>query len=321
VANTPAVPSPIADLTYRSYDGPLYAPAYRWWPIAKMSMRLSIKKKGFWGWAIMSGWWYIILAAIFYFADAFSQNIGGPKAFFSGVVWKDQFLDGFSRAQLFYLILALLMGVGAIANDNRANALLVYLSKPCTKTDYLIGKWFGIFIPLACVVAAPTLLFYGYCAMSYRSYGFISQDPWLILKLLAIVPIPAAFHASVALGISSLFNQGRLAGAVYSGIYFMTSFITVALGVARTVAMSQHREASKLVETFFYFAVDGIQIALAKMVLGTPGSVLFANVNRRQPAPPGIPSVPLFVALYFGICFLALGVAWSRIRAVEVVGS
>ena len=37
--------SPIADLSYRHYDGPLNAPVARWWSIAKMTIQVAIKKK------------------------------------------------------------------------------------------------------------------------------------------------------------------------------------------------------------------------------------------------------------------------------------
>ncbi|HEY3779791.1 MAG TPA: ABC transporter permease subunit, partial [Fimbriimonadaceae bacterium] len=231
----PSPASPIADLTYRNYDGPLAPPVYRWWPIAKMSMRMAVKKRAFWVLGVLSGWWFLILSAIFYFAEVTSPNAEAEKKFFQTVVWKDQFLDGFARSQIFLLLLALLIGVGAIANDNRANALLVYLSKPTTKLDYLIGKWLGIFIPMMCVVAAPTLLFFAYCALSYRQYGILSDDPWLIVKLLALCPVAAFFHASVSLGISSLFDQGRTAGAIYAGLYFMTFIFTGAIGAARRI--------------------------------------------------------------------------------------
>jgi len=46
------------------------------------------------------------------------------------------------------LCIALVVGAGAIAADNRSNALMVYLSKPITKGDYLLGKWMGIFLAI-----------------------------------------------------------------------------------------------------------------------------------------------------------------------------
>ncbi len=317
--------SPIADLSYRNYDGPLDPPINRWWAIAKMSMRLSIKKKGFWVWAVMSGYWYLILLAIFYFADQSTQlgnAVGRKNPFFSNIVWKDLFVNGFSVSQLFFLILALLIGAGTIANDNRANALLVYLSKPCTKLDYVMGKWLGIFIPMTIVTAVPTLIFYLYCLMSYRTYGFLSQDPWLILKLLGMVLVPGALHSSLALGVSSMFQQGRLAGATYAGVYFFGVFFTKAMqSIGVMSAMNGSEGPSGTVNSLYYCSIDGIQIALAKILLHTDGSQLIPG----QPATPmklvmPAPSGWIFVPAFFGICALAMLLAWSRIKAVEVVG-
>ncbi len=323
--------SPIADLSYRHNAGPLERPASRWWAIARASMRLSMRKRGFWLWASFSGWFYVLLLAIFYFIDTLSQNVpvGEKNPLLMQIVWKDQFLNAFSTAQLFYFILALLIGVGTIANDNRANALLVYLSKPCSRLDYIIGKWLGIFLPLTLVTAIPTAFFFLYGAMTYRDYGFLTEDPRLPLKLLAMVLIPGVVHSSLALGISSLFNQGRMAGATYAGLYFFTLFFTKAMQIISLVHQGDRRMVPPIVEKLYYGSVDGLQIGLAKVILGTDGSNLFPGMNggggggrRSTPNPLPVPAPEWW--LMFGaagaICALALFVAWSRVKAVEVVG-
>ena len=325
MSNLPS--SPIADLSYRNYDGPLNPPSHRWWAITKMCIRLSTKKRGFWIAACISAYWYLILGAIFFFLDVFGQSApgstGGKNPLFASIVWKDQFINAFSMSQLLLFIIALQLGAGAIANDNRAKALLVYLSKPCTKGDYLIGKWFGVFIPITIVCAIPTFAFYGYCLMSYRNYGFLSDDPWLIFKLMGMVLLPGFFHASVSLGISSMFDQGRLAGASYAGLYFISLFFTKIMQIMHNVnSVRGGGRGTGLVDMLYYFAVDGIQIGLAKVLLGSPGSGLIpANgPGNRQMPPIPIPNAPLMWGLFFGISFVFMWIAWTRIRAVEVVG-
>lgn len=329
--------TPIADLSYRNYDGPLEAPTFRWWVVAKMSMRLAIKKKGFWIWSTLSAYWYLILAAIYYFVDTLGQqspSTGGATNFiFSQTIWKDKFLDAFSISQMLLFIVALLIGIGTIANDNRANALLVYLSKPCSKADYLIGKWVAIFLLLLAVTGVPMLLFYGYCFMSYRQYGFVSQDPALFWKLLLVMPLPAILHASLCLGISSLFNQARLAGATYAALYFLTLSFTKAMQVVMAISWfaeqpEHHRRMAKAVaaevsrapqavQSLFYASVDGLQIGLAKDFLGTNGSPMFPNPGN--PPLPHAPNGLVFGLIYVLICVGSMGIAWSRVRAVEVV--
>ncbi len=313
--------SPIADLTYRGYDGPLESPRHRWWVISRVSVRQAIKKKGFWIAMVFSGWYYIALIAIIFFLEQFAGNAppgpANPTSFIKGIVWKDQFLHGFSFAQLMLLIVALMLGSGSIANDNRANALLVYLSKPCTKLDYLIGKWVGVFLPLLAVVGIPTIVFYLYGALSYRTYGFLSSDPWLLPKMLVILPFSAAFYASIIVGISSLFNQGRLAGAACAGTYFLSNFMTILMTVALQLP-PEGESAPKIVGTFSYLSMDGLVIGLAKAILGTDGGNPF-NAPGRGPH-VNAPSLFLMLILIVGISSAALGIAWRRIRAVEVIG-
>lgn len=318
--------NPILDLTYRNYDGPLESRLWTWWSIAKMSMRLGIKKKFFWFWVSASGFYYFILSAVFYFVDSAQQSLAqnplaaaNPEAsvpiLFRNIVWKDQFLNALGISQMYLLILAILLGAGAIAGDNKANALLVYLSKPCTKLDYLIGKWVGLFIPLTLITLGPALLFYGYCALSFQRYGFLSQDPALFLRILAVSPVAAAFHASLILGVSSLTNQGRIAGTIYAGLYFLTNFFTQAIVVARV--QSPGRADNPLLTNLFYASVDGVIQAVYKLIFNTRGSSLVNGAVRVQP--PDVPS-PVYIFIYFGLMAAFLALAWSRIRAVEVVG-
>jgi len=170
-------------------------------------------------------------------------------------------------------------------------------------------------------------VFYAYCLMSYRSYGFLTQDPWLIVRLLGVVLVPGFFHASVSLGISSMFQQGRLAGATYAGLYFFGLFFTVAMQTIYGIGNQNATRgigngAPKLVQNLYYCAVDGIQDAMAKIILNTGGSPLV--VAPQQPAQSSaivpVPSALIFFPAYFGICALFLLLAWSKIRAVEVVG-
>ena len=48
-----------------------------------------------------------------------------------------QFLD---QQQIFVFFVTVYVGAGLIANDRRANALQIYLSKPLTRAEYVFGK-------------------------------------------------------------------------------------------------------------------------------------------------------------------------------------
>lgn len=323
--------SPIADLSYRGYDGPLESPTFRWWVIARMSIRLAFKKKIYWVLTGLSGIYYLIIMMIIFFMEQLSTS-GAPQAeqgffqFMGRIVWKDQFLHAISSGQLWFLFLALLLGAGSIANDNRANALLVYLSKPANKTDYILGKWMGIFLPLLISMSIPTLFFWFYGALSYRPYSFLSNDPWIIFKLALILPLCAGFYSSVALFFSSLFKQGRIAGATMAGLYFITNIFTQMM--ALSWAMSQQVGRRRPDEDFtsivnamknmYYASIDGVNIGMAKAILGTDGSPYFGIPSPIRSVPA--PSLIGVLLVMFVLSGLFVWIAWKRIRAVEVVG-
>ncbi len=319
--------SPIADLSYRGYEGELMPARNRWWVIARMGIRLAFKRKAYWVVTALSGWYYLVMMAILFFFDQAAQSspraAPGFEAFLTRIVWKDQLMHGFSFSQLLCFVVAMMLGAGAIANDNRANALLVYLSKPCDKKDYLIGKWVGLFLPILIMMAIPPLVFYLYGAFSYRSYGFLSNDPWMGLRFLLVLPIAAGVHASLILGVSSLFNHGRMAGATYAGIYFLTNFFTQLMSgvwMAMQMAPKNDQPPSALaqnVDSLYYFSIDGALIGVCKAILGTDGSPVFATPSplKSVPAPGLLP----FLAGLVVLSAFALWVAWRRIQAVEVV--
>lgn len=315
--------NPIADLTYRNYDGPLDPPRFRWWAIARTVIRIAFKKRFTWVLSILSAWYYLGMIFILFITDAMSAQtpagvVSPFEQYINRIVWRDQFIHGISFGQILFMAISLILGAGAISNDNRANALLVYLSKPVTKLDYLVGKWVGVFLPLWLMMLIPSLVFFLYGMMSYQSKGFISDDPWMFGQLMVALPIIAAFHASLIIGTSSLFNQGRIAGATYAGIYFLTNFFTVLMSIIHS-GSSRHAPTAKVVDQLFYASIDGLCIGVSKALLHTTGSPMFgipASGARGVPPPALGPTLGVMGLIAGGMMFIA----WSRIRAVEVVG-
>jgi ABC-2 type transport system permease protein len=329
-----ATNSPIADLTYRHYDGPLNSTAARWWSIAKMTIRAATQRRAFWGWSLFSAWWYFLLLIVYWFIDNVIPNLGGGNGglnpILSQTVWKDQFITGFSYSQMILMVITLLVGAGTIANDNKSNALLIYLSKPASKFDYIFGKWMGVFLLIFGVAVTPMLVFYGYCYMSFQEYGFWTSAPWLFLRLILVAAASGALHASLSLAISSLFNQGRVAGATYAGLYFMSYIFTqVANGFNANPAWTGEK-TPWLVQQLFYCSIDGVQIGIAKLIVGTTGSRPFGAFpmgGRRNRGGEGIPEISLFapdptwiVPVAISIIVAGFLIAWSRVKGVEVVG-
>lgn len=310
----------ISDLTYRGYDGKLSAPYNRWTVVAKHGVISAVTNKAYWVLLTLAAWYYMLMMAIIFFVDRFAEEAipdGTANPWFNTIDWSSQMMHGFTFGNLFWLIILLILGSRTIASDNKSNALLVYLSKPFSKTDYLIGKWVGLFIPMALAMLLPTLFFYLNGVLNYREYGFVSDDPYMILKLLVSIPISAAFFTSIAIGVSSLFNSARNAGATLAGIYFLSTIFNWIISAAILAVHNSREQVPAFLETLFYANMGGLPHALVRGVLGNPNPNAF-NANQGDLV-ISAPQPLLTLAVMVIISLLAMAIARSRVKAVEVV--
>lgn len=310
--------SPIADLSYRSYTGPLHTRAVRWWIVALATIRGAFKKPGFW---IVFG-----LAALPYLIDGIVMLLSGIESPFSraepGQKFALHFSSDLSSQQILLFVAALIVGSGSIAADNRANALLVYLSKPITKGDYLLGKWMGLFLPLFAIAFAPALLFYIFCLLSYTNNGFLRDEPLLFVRVLLACMVPGAVHASLLLAFSAWSKTPRMAGAIYAAFYFISQIVA---GIAWSVVAIHpggHIDTSPRSQFIQHLSVDGVIKGLAQNIFHLTQHVMTRGRHNRGGfgemilAPP--PLVPL---LTLALAMIVIGILATRakIRAVEVV--
>ena len=208
---------------------------------------------------------------------------------------------------LWWFLITLVVGAGSIAADNKANALIVYLSKPITKSDYLLGKWMGVFLTVYAVALAPALLLYAFCALSYRNQGFFTNEPHLLWRIVFAAAMPALVHASLITGISAWSKSPRTAGLAYAGVFFVT------LALSRILWVVIYRSQWNQGEFVRNLSIQGIIDTLMQHIFHvTPSYVPGAEAV----SPPALP--PL-LALAGAVIFSGIAAARYKIRAVEVV--
>lgn len=298
----PVTSSPIADLSYRNYEGELKTRTMRWWAVTVSMLRQLKKNVGFW---IASA--FILLIYFFTGIQLYILgNFGSRAEEFAGIDSKLKYASTFSQATgptgLIILIIALIIGAGSIAADNKANALMVYLSKPITKSDYLLGKWMGIFLILFLSNFCPALLLYLYCLTSYLGDGFLKNEPTLILKVVATCIVPAVIHASILVGCSATSKAPRTAVTFYAALYFLSYLMTLMV-----FGMLYRGDMVNGYHVFTY--------SLSGIINTINQNIFHVNAFLKIPAPD--PTQSLLIA---GVLIVTgIITAHIRIKAVEVV--
>ena len=70
----------------------------------------------------------------------------------------ETFRDFLEQQDFFVFVITVYVGAGLIANDRRANALQIYLSKPLMRSEYIAGKLAVLFAFLLLVTLVPAML-------------------------------------------------------------------------------------------------------------------------------------------------------------------
>jgi len=202
------------------------------------------------------------------------------------------FREFLEQQGLFVFLVTIWLG-GAIADDRRANALQLYLSKPLTRIEYVLGRMVPVMICLLGITFLPALLLIVLQMMFSGSMAFLSQNLFLIPAITLVSLTQALLSSCTILALSSLSKSRRFVSVMYAGIIFFTAAL---YQVLRAVTGSRA------------WAV----ISPREMM-----DVLADAVFRIRAAPP----VPVAVAILVIVVLIAasLWVLERRIRAVEIV--
>ena len=280
---------PIYDQGYRRYEarGPLRR--LRFWPITREALRLLLARKAFLGLLAIS--WVQLLFRVIQIWIVTQYPQAGRLLPVDGRLFGE-----FLNIQVgFVLFLMVFGGAGLIANDLRTGAILVYLSRPLTRRDYVLGKLsvllgLGLFVTLV-----PALLLYvvglALAPEQYVKVELAWLAPAIVLHSLVLV-LPLGL---LSLATSSLTRRPIAAGLSFFGFY---TGLEMARGVLRRIF--DQRWATLL----------SLQADLRSI-----GAALFGNTLRRFEAVPWHEAA-LVLLLVSAAC---LSILRSRVRAVEIV--
>ena len=122
------------------------------------------------------------------------------------------------RLQLvFAVLLSVWAGAGLVADDLRTGALLVYLSRPLHRSDYVLGKLSVLFGLNAAVIAVPPLLLWALGAALDPEGTSLRGPLFLPLSIAAQALLAAAVLSLLTLGASAIAGSAALAGVLLVG--------------------------------------------------------------------------------------------------------
>jgi ABC-2 type transport system permease protein len=277
---------PIHDQGYRHYSGQRAPHGGAWWVIARTHMMSSVRYRWFIVVLVVAWVPFVVRAVQIYFASTNAQ-VAQLLA-----TTPDTFREFLSQQRLF-VFLVIIMQSGLIADDRRTNALQLYLSKPLTRVEYILGK---LIPPLAFVLGVtllPAVLLLILQIVFAGSLTFLSANLFLMPAIVLFSLVQALLSAFAIVALSSLSKSRRFVAIMYAGIVFFTAAV---YQVLRLITNSR------------------------RWAVISPGEMLDVIANAIFRA-RGEPAVPVFVAVLTIAVIIGLSmlILERRIRAVEVV--
>jgi ABC-2 type transport system permease protein len=279
---------PIYEQSYRRHEARAPLRSVRFWPITREALRLILVKRAFLGLLAM-GWLPFIGFTIFVYAVT-----QFPQAERVLPIDGELFARFFQFQMPMVFLLTTFGGAGLIANDLRTGAILVYLSRPLSRRDYVLGKLCVLLGLNLSVTLAPGWLLYGVALA-------LAPEHFLKWSLVGLGPSIAAYSlllalvlSLLALAISALSRSARVAGLVFFGLFPV-------LEIVRALVWAMSR-------------VDMVSLLSLQADLMAIGNVLFGVRHDSLGVHWGY---AVLVLLLTGVGCLA--VLRSRVRAVEIV--
>lgn len=277
--------SPIHDQGYRHYGGQREAHGRAWFVIAKMHVLAAVRYKPFLVLLLAASIRFIVYAVQVYIATVPAQSFitMSPQLF-------ENFLSGAGNLLVFLVTIS---QAGLIADDRRANALQLYLSKPLTRVEYITGKLVPPMLWVLAITWVPAMLLLVLHILLTGSVTFLRQNLFLIPAITLVSFLRALLSSFLILALSSMTKSRRFVSVMYAGVIFFSAALYQAL---RAITTSR---------------------AWAAISPGDMMDTITTWVFRSRTDLP----VPISVALavVIGLMIVSALILERRVRAVEVV--
>ena len=277
---------PIHDQGYRRYGGDKIANGRAWLVIAGAGIRTFITRRAFLA-LLLASWMPFFARALQIYASA---NL--PQASFLTLT-PETFREFLEQQGIFVFFITVYVGSGLIANDRRANALQIYLSKPLTRTEYVLGKLAVLMTFLLLVTWIPGLLLLLVQVLFAGSFTFLVDNLYLFPAITLVAFIETSVAAVSMLALSSLSNSSRYVGILYTSLIFFSQAL---FGVLQFVTGGSN---------VAWVSVQADLSQIARAIFRQP-------LQYNTPWPIAL----LVLALLIGLSSFVLE---KRVRAVEVV--
>jgi ABC-2 type transport system permease protein len=283
--------------TYKAYHGQLTPAWSRFTVLSRYGFARLFASRMFTAFTVLCFVPFIIgLLFIYFLHSSMAQALLGMQmgtALQVNNIWFSVFLG--IQAWLGFM-LAAWCAPGMMSHDFANNALQLYLSRPLSRPEYLLGKVSVLVALLSCVSWVPALILF-FLQASMEGHGWLFENLWLAGAIVTSALVWIAVVSLLGLATSVLVKWRIAATALMLAVFFMLPGFGVAMDLVLHTRWGQ---------------LFNLTYVLAR---------LWASLLRIPPPHGGrLEPVPLWSAwaTVFFVCAVSLWILNRRLKAREV---
>lgn len=235
---------------YRAYEGPLTPTRTRFLVVTRDAMSDVARGRFFWT-AALAAYIPILVAAILIYLHHNAAAILTFRIDVKQLLPIDgAFFLRFMQIQslLFGFLAALLAGPGLVSSDLVGNGLPLYLARPFTRSEYVLGKGTVLFFLLSCVTWIPLLLLFGFQAQLGGAHWLAENyriGPAILAGTLAWIVVLTL----VTLAISAYTRRKAVAQAALFGGFALSSALGGVINASLDTTMGSLLSIGEVIES------------------------------------------------------------------------
>ena len=209
---------------FHPYGGPRTAPGRRWMVVARYALGEALSRKMTIALLVLSAFPLLGGAVVIYLR----HNLEAMKILNLQVAQllpiDAKFFFWILTAQCWLaFLLTASTGARVLVNDFRDNALPLYLSRPLTRVEYVLGKAAALATLTSLVTWVPSLLLIGLQAS--LAAGWFATHWWLVPAVFLAAWSAIALFALVCLAVAAVLRRRAVAEAAFVAMFFVVPMI------------------------------------------------------------------------------------------------
>lgn len=224
-----------------------------------------------------------------------AQRLGGPEA----AAQVPSHGDFYGIASIVLFVFAAVVAPELLCRDRREGVINLYLVRPLTGSDYVLGRWTAFFVVMLGAAWLPQLILLAGLAAGATDPGAYLREHWLDIPRFLLAGVALALYiTTLALLTASFTTRRALASVFLVGLFIITTPFTA--GAAQEIDGPAGQWISM-------FNLTNIPVHVNDVIFGEASEL-------TEDAPARELGSAVLIAWYFVWTLVPGGILWARYR-------